>query len=177
MDRFGEYRNNQFIKDAFEALDYIQTDGADEGKVEDLAGLEEKVYIEEGFGAAGDGQSRWLTDGCQRLIFESNYGAEIKDEAGKILGHNSAAFVLLHELAHAKKELIDNIHPPKLDKPPTPEQIKAYREWQAREEGIVRPSENVAAKVLKNEFDRPVGSITKPKKMTGGVTSTTPQDR
>jgi len=103
----GKYDgDNQFVKDAFAALDYIQTDGADGGIVSSLAN--DKSF-EVGISQAPDandeigGSGSFTSDDGKSITFDNVHLWEfINTDTGELTGQvGSPALLLLHELGHS----------------------------------------------------------------------------
>lgn len=98
--------DNDFVKDTFTALDYIQTNGADGGIVKALAETDEisiKIHRSKGIEKATEDKvgTSFFTPN-QRLSFNNVHLTEFYDDAGEnIIGVASPALGLLHELGHA----------------------------------------------------------------------------
>ncbi|HZY82114.1 MAG TPA: DUF6443 domain-containing protein [Cyclobacteriaceae bacterium] len=101
--------NNKFVANAFAALDRDRIKGADAGIISDLASRKEKIGIVQG-GSGLDNNpnaradTRWRSDGSRKVVWWDQYGAKI-ERFGELKGYQSASTLLLHELAHGKREL------------------------------------------------------------------------
>jgi len=100
---------NQFVANAFAALDKVQAKHADAEVISELSDRKEKISIVQGGSRLdkapnGTGNTRWIPDGSRTLVWWDQYGARI-EEAGQTKGYQSPALLLLHETVHGLREL------------------------------------------------------------------------
>ena len=100
--------DNEFVKETFAALDHVQTKGADNGIVNELAGTKDitvKIHQNKNVNKEGASQLQLGTSFYirnQSITFNNVHLTHFYDDSGEnIIGVASPALGLLHELGHA----------------------------------------------------------------------------
>lgn len=140
--------DNKFLSQAKASLDYVQKDGADintlDGKhtVKELVYAKEKLFIKEK-GAYSSGSV--YNDKTKTIEFDPNAAKALMNGKGEVIGKQSAAVELLHEIGHAYMHIFNGVVPPVFDpKNPKETMMQAV----TIENQIVHQFENPAARKL-----------------------------
>ena len=149
--------NNEFVKNTFAALDYIQQNHADGGIVNKLANETEiKVGISAN-SAKFDSESHrtyYKDNGSHSLIFDDKNLFAPKDNNNNILGYQSPALGLLHELGHAYRDIFYGINSSKLPETLSREQLIEYFNNSKIEEQTIVDAIETPAAILLGEYVR-----------------------
>jgi uncharacterized protein RhaS with RHS repeats len=160
--------DNKFLGQVKSSLDYVQKDGADKNAldnkhtVKELVDSKEKVFIQE----SGKYSSGSVYDDKTKTInFDPNAAKELYNNKGEVVGKQSAALEMLHEMGHAYMHIFNGVVSPKFD-PKNP--IITINEALVIENQVVRNFENPAATKLgetprtsysqKSEYFKPVST-------------------
>ena len=142
--------DNKFLNGTKAALDYIQKNGADinafdnKRTVKELSDSEKKVSIREG----GDYVSGSIYD-KRSITFDPNGAKELLNEKGEIVGRQSAALELLHEMGHAYMDIFYGVVAPAMLRVTNIEGLNEVRDQRLLIENSIIPQfENPAARKL-----------------------------
>jgi RHS repeat-associated protein len=145
--------NNKFVQNTLSSLNYLQTDGGDANKVDgkptiqELVNSKEKIEIHKG--TSDNGYYR-----AKRVTWNDEVGFKILNDKGEVIGKQSAALQLMHELGHAYMNLFqgvaDMVFPKDVNK-----HKEFYETLNKRENQVVQDFETPAAGKLPGEGVRP----------------------
>jgi len=148
---------NELVKNTFTALDYMQQKNADGGIVNKLANNTDiKVNIQ-GNNAEFKSESNrtyYKDDGTHSLIFDDKNLFAPTDNNNNILGYQSPALGLLHELGHAYRDIFYGINSSKLPETLSREQLIEYFNNSKIEEQTIVDAIETPAAILLGEYVR-----------------------